>query len=423
MNLVGRENQFLFRGLNIVWVFRPWLGNRKASIIFYMRKFLAALCFLLTVSLCFSQKLPQKAVVQEVLSPSKLEKLFLPPVKYVRPVLPSNGMISSVRSSAANTAGNPEKQNAGELAGLIEKQVAARVALQKTELSPLAKTEKYIRQSLVEVIGRNNGELLGSGFVVRSGAGKLYAVVSYHVVGHAGRTVAVRMYDAQGTPVVYNGLIVNRAGSFGINAPDAAIIALPPAAQKHVRPLQVAASLPPKASELIVWGSPYAANGFARIDELKVQLAQNVKIVMKSPDVSDDFDGLCGSPVLDEQGKVVGIYSGHDPKLGLVFAVNARQTLEWLIGSYEKGMTPAGIPFKVYGRLVMLLQAEETVGWVYHFDQYGTLLHKVYLPQYPGEFDPAAAECLFADVRHGDFLEFEIVKHRIIQRTISVGIE
>ena len=342
----------------------------------------------------------------------------VPPLKYV-----PAAAVSSVRPAAGHrpAAELTTQQIANRLEGTVMQQVLSVHTPQPPVQPSLEHTEKYIRQSLVEVVGRASGELMGSGFVVKSGSGRLYAVVSYHVVGRAGNTVALRMYDAAGKPVLYGGAVVSAAGSFGINAPDAAIIELPASAALHVRPLQVAHSLPQEGSELVVWGSPYAANGFARVDELTVKRAQNIKIVMDSPDVSEEFNGLCGSPVLDAQGKVAGIYSGHAPEQGFVFAVNARQALEWLIGNYEKGMVPYTV-FKIYGRQVLQVQAEETVGWVYHFDPNGTLLHKVYLPKYPGAFDPEHAERLFPDVRHGDFLEFELVKHRQIQKTISVEI-
>ena len=82
----------------------------------------------------------------------------------------------------------------------------------------------------------------------------------------------------------------------------------------------------------------------------------------------------------------------------------------------------AAIVFKLSGRNILTLNPGETVGWVRHFSADGVLLHKVYLPQYPEPFDPAHTEKLFSDVRTGDFLEFEIVRHRFLDRMISVEI-
>lgn len=386
-----------------------------------MRTFILLLSLLLGTFPVFAQKLPAKQLVRSLLETPKPAKVT-ETLKHVP---------SSVRVPVAvpHTVTPPaaalvQQDRTAQTAAQIERLAAEKMMTLRAPVAPkepaLQETEKHIRESLVEVVGRSGGELMGSGFVVRSSSGKLYAVVSYHVVGRAGNTVAVRLYDATGKPVVYTG-VVNAAGSFGLNAPDAAIIELPAAAAAHARPLKVAPHAVSVEDELVVWGTPYVAEGFARVDELKVKLVQSLKIVMDSPDVSDDFNGLCGSPLLDSRGYVAGIYSGHDPSKGLVFAVNARKTLEWLIVNYENKMTPF-MPFKLYGRQILQIGPEETVGWVYHFDSYGTLLHKVYLPKYAGEFDPEHTELLFPDVRHGDFLEFEIVKHRAVERTISVNI-
>ena len=391
-----------------------------------MRKFLYILFCLAWGTVSYAQKLPGKVLWESGIRTYPSAAASFSKLRYIPPLLRSSNTLGAVQKGSAENAAAASKRQVPTAAGL-ERMLSRRVLAVSVRQPPagktsLAQTEKHIRASLVEVVGRASGDLMGSGFVVQSHSGRLYAVVSYHVVGRKGNTVAIRTYPEKGAPVMYNGLIVSAAGSFGINAPDAAIIALPQAAQAYVRPLTIAPSLPEKGSELVVWGSPYACEGFARIDELKVTLAQGIKMVMDSPDVSEEFNGLCGSPVLNAQGQVVGIYSGHDPEQGQVFAVNARQALEWLLESYEQGKLPLPLTYKVYGREVLQIQAEETIGWVYHFDQGGTLLHKVYLPKYNGRFDPEHMEGLFPNVQHGDFLEFEIVKHRFVDRTVSVGI-
>ena len=390
-----------------------------------MKKYIFLFLCLCLGGFSYAQKVPVKNILSGGLRSTPIEKNLLHGLRYApEKMCSAAGAVQAAKGCAADRAGiAARRQAAMRTEAIVNRRIRAALAQQAQQAQPtLAQTEKHIRSSLVEVVGRASGELMGSGFVVRAGSGRLYAVVSYHVVGRRGNTVAVRIYPDQGEPVLYNGLVVNAAGSFGINAPDAAIIALPQEVQAYVHPLKLAPSLPQKGNELVVWGSPYASEGFARIDELKVTLAQGIKIVMDSPDVSEEFNGLCGSPVLDAQGRVVGIYSGHDPERGLVFAVNARQTLEWLVGSVEQGLRLPPMVFKVYGRKFVQLQAEENIGWVYHFDASGTLLQKVYLPKYPGPFDPEHAEKLFPDVRPGDMLEFEIVKHRFVDRTISVGI-
>ena len=389
-----------------------------------------ACCLFSTLSL-FAQKLPvSKTAAESLLRPRQIVKIT-PPLRYLPSAAVTQGFRFPVKGPGEKRAVlssrqivPPQKEapaavlSASEKARM-ERVLAQRLAPVKMPL-PLVETEKHIRQSLVQIIGPATGELMGSGFVVRSGSGKLYAVVSYHVVGHAGNKVAVRMYDKLDREITYRG-VVNATGSYGLNAPDAAIIALPSEAAKHARPLKVAADFPQKGEELVVWGTPYAVNGFARADELLVKHVQGFKIVMDSPDVSTDFNGLCGSPVLNREGKVVGIYSGHDPDRGLVFAVPARKALEWMIGNYEQGFL-ASFSLRLAGREILRLVPGETVGWVRHFSPDGTLLHKVYLPQYPEPFDPAHVETLFPDVHSGDFLEFEVVRHRFLDRMVSVEI-
>lgn len=391
-----------------------------------------ACCLFSTLSL-FAQKLPVSKTAAESLLRPRQTAPITPPLRY----LPASSAAKTLRFPpvpagvatpvlSLEEAIPPQK---GELPAApyaaektrLERVLAQRLARAQARVHPpLVETARYMRQSLVQVVGSATGELMGSGFVVRSGSGKLYAVVSYHVVGHAGNKVAVRMYDKLDREITYRG-VVNATGSYGLNAPDAAIIALPPKAAKHALPLKVAADFPQKGEELVVWGTPYAVNGFARADELIVKHVQGFKIVMDSPDVSSDFNGLCGSPVLNQDGKVVGIYSGHDPDRGLVFAVPARKALEWMIGNYERGLS-ASFSLRLSGREILRLVPGETVGWVRHFSPDGVLLHKVYLPQYPEPFDPAHVETLFPDVRPGDFLEFEVVRHRFLDRMISVEI-
>ena len=310
-----------------------------------------------------------------------------------------------------------------EAAAYLERLAARRAADAKSApaLTPLQEVEKNIRQSLVEIVGRATGELMGSGFVVRSGSGTLYAVASYHVVGHAGNALAVRMYDAEGNPVFYPCVLVSASGSYGINAPDTAIIELPARAARHVKPLKVAYGLPAPNTTLAAWGIPYVQGHAIRVGDLRVQHAEGFKIVMHSRQEASHLRGLCGSPVLNEEGKVVGIFNGHKEGQELFFAVNARKALDWLISNYESGRQ-ATLAFKLHGRTVFTLPAGETIGKVRHLDELGRPLAEVYVPRYAGAFDLEHLEGLFPDLKPTDRLDFEIVKHRFVDRIISVEI-
>lgn len=361
----------------------------------FMRILSVFLCILLSAPSVFAQKVPAKNFWRALTR--KTESVPVSNLRYARGVsLSSAAAVSAASLSAAKVQ---------------------RVTVQHLlPPSGLKQTESRIRESLVEVVGRATGELMGSGFVVRSSSGRLYAVASYHVVGSAGNTVSLKMYDTHGNPVRYEGMVVSANGSYGLNAPDASVIALPPAAGLHARPLKVAKETPRPGEELVAWGTPYTEEAFVRVDELKVKHVSGLKIAMESADVTHDFNGLCGSPLLNAKGEVAAVYSGHDPDLGFVFGVDARGALDFLIGHYEQGMIPY-YSFEVYGKTAFRLRAGETVGWVRHLDGRGMQLERVYLPLYPEPFDPKAAERLFPDVRRGDVLEFDILLHRVVTRT------
>lgn len=358
------------------------------------------LCLLLAAPSVFAQKVPVKKFLRALTR--KTETVPVSNLRYVRGVsIPNTAVVSAASLSAAQT------QRA------LVQRLPAPSSLRQTGLQ---QTESRIRESLVEVVGRETGELMGSGFVVKSSSGRLYAVASYHVVGSAGNRVSLKMYDANGNIVQYDGTVVSANGSYGLNAPDASIIELPAKAALHARPLKLAKEAPLTGDELVVWGTPYTEDAFVRVDELKVKHTGGLKIAMESADVNHGFNGLCGSPLLNAQGEVAGVYSGHDPDLGLVFGVDARETLSTLVGNYERGMIPY-YPFGAYGKTIMRLRAGETIGWVRHQDPDGMILHRVYLPLYPEQFDPQQMERLFPDMRRGDVLEFDILVHRAVSRT------
>ncbi len=381
------------------------------------------LCLLLAAPSVFAQKVPVKGFLRALTR--KTEAVSVANLRYARGVkLPALSAAYSPAGRAAELRRLMREQQPVPPSRKPDLAPAAPQALRGPALawngaeaaSALKETERHIRSSLVVVRGRATGEALGSGFVVRSSSGKLYAVASYHIVGRVGNMFSLELYRADGTPVRYDTVLVSAVGAFGLNAPDAAVLELPSSAAEYVRPLKVAKEMPQPGDELVVWGSPYTETADARVDELKVIQAEGLKIVMESKDVSDDFNGFCGSPLLNAKGEVAGIYSGHAPADEFVFGVSARRTLDWLIGGYEGGMSPYyGYQFR--GRTAVRLQGGESVGDVRLFDSSGRLLQKVYLPRYAGPFDPAHTERLFTDVRRGDVLEFDILVHRTVSRT------
>lgn len=381
-----------------------------------MRILIIALCFLWAAPVSYAQK-PAFQFFKRLITPVS----FSPKVSKI--------LTEGAGKQAAEMAVGKGVVRAAELEKAVSQQARntgfSQLGLKlppQIPVTSLTQVERHIHQSVVEVFRSGMADFMGSGFVVRSSSGKLYAVASYHVVGRAGNKVDLHMYDKDGKMVVYKDLAVARAGAYGINSVDAAIIALPQEAQNHTRPLEVAPFSPNAGNMLVVWGRSYFETKISKRDQLQVRLAQDMKIVMNRPGVSEKFNGLCGSPLLNEQGKVVGIYSGHNPNTRLVYAVNAQKALDILIGSYEKGEDLPITNFKVFGKTELQLRIDESIGWITHFDRYGSLLNKVYLPKYAGPFDPEHIEQLFGDLRPGDVLEFEVVKHRLTERIVPVDI-
>lgn len=261
------------------------------------------------------------------------------------------------------------------------------------------------------------GFALGSGFVIRSLSGRFYAVAAYHVVGSAGKPASVRLFQADGQPVDYVGLKVSAGGSFGINAPDVSLIELPAEVKHFVQPLGVAAQPPQEGSSLFMWGRPYDAMGFTLAPGLAVASAYGMKIVLNRTQEIKFLEGMCGAPVLDENGLVTGIYGGRGGANASLFAIDARKSLSWLLKNYEgKGFTP--YTFKAFGYTVLALKAGETLDIIEHRGPTGSLLATIDLPTYQGPFDPEHLENVFKDLQSGDVLSFEVKRGRIFSHFV-----
>lgn len=258
--------------------------------------------------------------------------------------------------------------------------------------------------------------------MVRSGSGRLYAVLSYHVVGGVGGMVHLRLFNEKGEHRDYDNLFVSAAGAFGINSPDSSIVELPLDAADFVKPLHLAKQAPKPGDKLAAWGSPYAVQGLARLSNLTLVNDEGLKLTMQSEHTPFKLDGFCGSPVLNEAGEVVGIIDGFNHDAYHYFAANARFTLPWLIGNYEQNMIPM-LEYKLNGRTAFWVSSGESVGEVRWVNTRGKVKEKVYLPQYPHPFDPAKLEELFPQAKAGDALELDILKHREVARTVTVDIE
>lgn len=257
----------------------------------------------------------------------------------------------------------------------------------------------------------SKGFALGSGFVIRSASSRLYAVSAYHVTGSAGKQASVRLFRPDGDAVDYTGLTVSAGGSFGVNAPDVSLVELPASAGRFVRPLGVSARPPEEGSSLFMWGRPYDAPGFELAKGLSVKSAYGMKIALTRTEKVAYLEGMCGSPVLDEDGFVTGIYGGRGGGDEELFAIDARKSLSWLLNNYENG---GYVPytFSVFGYPALELGRGESVGSITHKTPDGTILKTIYFPTYRKPFDAARLENVFGELRSGDEIEFDVYRGR-----------
>lgn len=253
-------------------------------------------------------------------------------------------------------------------------------------------------------------ELLGSGFVLRSASGRLYAVTSYHVAGSAGKPSGVVLFSPRDGAVEYGGLKVVSGGMYGVNLPDVSLIELPEEVSEFVRPLEVAPAAPKPGSRLFMWGRPYDLDGFSLVSNLYVEDSYGMKTVMRASDKIEFLTGMCGSPVLNEDGLVAGIYGGRGLGEGDMFAIDARKSLNWLIKNYETKLVEPYV-FKVLGRPALKLFPGYRVGRIQHRSPNGELLKEIEISVYRGRFDAERLEELFGDLRSGDGVWFEIVRN------------
>lgn len=263
----------------------------------------------------------------------------------------------------------------------------------------------------------SEGALMGSGFVLRSASGGLYAVAAYHVAGSAGKSRSVHLFRPDGTGVVYENLKVVSGGMFGVNAPDVSLVELPEEAAEFVRPLDIAPAPPMPGQHLFMWGLPYDSPELSLVKNLRVEDAYGMKVVLQPQENVEILEGMCGSPVFDEDGLVTGIYSGRGLVEGDMFAVDARKSLHWLLQKYEGGVF-VPYEFRFMGRSALMLAEAENVGRIRHVQSDGSLLKEVNFPVYRDRLDASRLEDLFPDARTGDVLEFEIIKDRMVVRWI-----
>lgn len=272
-----------------------------------------------------------------------------------------------------------------------------------------------VRRSVLNVAARD-GRVLGSGFVFEEeygGKKQLWAAVSYHVSGGAGKEVHLRLYGSARTVLRYTGRVA-AAGGYGVNAADVALVPLPEEAALYVRPLRLA------ETEGLQEGEEARVYGFtAEHKEDLVDVSSNkllsqsgFKLIFSNP-TQQNLSGACGSPLLNRNGEVVGVFSGQ--RLGKqVFAVKV-QAVRALLRAYRGEEVYRSV--KCRGREITRLKLTETIGEVEHIRR-GVWLDSKNVLRLLEPFDPEKLETLFP-LQSGDVLRVSVREHNSETRTVE----
>lgn len=310
--------------------------------------------------------------------------------------------------------------------GLAEAALSARL----TE-----ETRKAMLPSLVQVINPLTEEVRSSGFVfaeTRSGETQLWAAVPYHVAGRANGLVMLRLFRPDGSSVKYR-VPVAVAGGYGVNAADLSLCPLPEYAKTHAVPLPISpdgASAgdvlkgygfvleDPSLNEMLEKGIDKARGKvrFNHLDGLRVAEASGYKVTMPVY-FTRKLSAACGTPYLDERGRVAAIHSGS--RIGQsVFAVNVNPALTELLDLYYWESKPRSLFYG--GRKVAEASVKESVSRI-QVVRGGLVVEDVDVTHYTKPFAYDKLEQAVR-ARSGDMVLVKLAKHREESRTVRIDI-
>lgn len=276
--------------------------------------------------------------------------------------------------------------------------------------------------SLVQVIHPVTEEVLSSGFVFEeftSGKSRLWAAVPYHVVGRAGNSIMLRLFRSDGSRVKYR-VDVAVSGGYGFTAADVSLCLLPSYARSHVVPLQVAQQAPVKGQTVNGFG--FAVQESEYLSRVLFNVFPNLSISgvgnynMVAPATSSyNLSGMCGSPYLDESGRVVGIHSGSVVGKS-VNMVNAYNAINDLLTQYNNHtVVTRGLVFN--GKKVADIKLGESVNTV-RIMQDGKLVFEENMQRYAGALNYDQLEKTIP-AQKGDIVQMRIVIGRKFVRKVE----
>lgn len=238
-----------------------------------------------------------------------------------------------------------------------------------------------------------------SGFIFKTtyqGKEEIFGVIAQHamILGYGGGGEIEKSFTAR---VVQDGQVVDIPAEVvqmsAPSMPDIALVKFRPEDEALLTPLTLAEQEP-------VQNEPLTLIGFG-VEKLTFltdsPLLEKSLISLRFPMRGEGWPGLCGSPVLNDAGEVVGTMTGARPKdLGAYTGFATRNLyLRSLVAAYHNDMEHASFPFILGGEKIVDLQSDEYVSWIFLKDEsMKNILYKVIETKFPysgvAEFLPSA---------------------------------
>lgn len=195
-------------------------------------------------------------------------------------------------------------QAAQEAQTLLAKAALRTRMLRSPVLEPL---EKNIHRFIFTISqqGQKKG-FQGSGFVIAenlSGKTVLWGVTAKHILNTFNGELQIT-FHLPGKTVTFPVKHVISGRKYGLNA---ALIQLPEQAAKVARPIPLEASAPMPGETLVAYG--FSQGKYQKLIRPLIY-ASDERLVARFPILNQPKPGFCGSPVVNAQGKLIGIETG-----------------------------------------------------------------------------------------------------------------
>ncbi len=150
---------------------------------------------------------------------------------------------------------------------------------------------------------------------------------------------------------------------------DASLLKLPAALPDGLQPMALASQIDP-AQPLTTWG--YASNKLYHIEDLTFEKDNTRFIRTDFPPEQTKRAGLCGGPLVNPQGEVVGIHCGSSPE-DKSYAANIN-IIPYLLQAYYEGT--ADIPLVAKNIVFGSIHLNERIVYLQTTDEYGKILNE-----------------------------------------------